>query len=307
MNYSERSRIKIGLVLISLIWGSTWLAIKIGLDSVPPISGIVIRFLVALIVLYGVIRWRGLAIPRDRPTWNLFISIGVLSFSVPFAMIYWAAQFIPTGLMSILFAVYPFVIAILSHLFLPSERVTAFKIGGIVLGFGGILLIFSQGLHWEDQFVLMGMIAVLFSTILQGISLILIKKYGEEINPLMMNFGGMLVGAIVLFLGAWVFERGIPIVMDAKAIGSILYLGTFGSVVTFAVYFWLLKRVEILYLSLISFVTPIVAVVLGSIFLDEVLGSNTFIGAGLVLGGLLLANARSSANLTSRLNESEIH
>lgn len=303
---SERTFITVGFVLISLIWGSTWLAIKIGLDSIPPLTGIVFRFGLAIPILYTMMRWKGLRVPRDRDTRNLLFVVGFLSFGLPFGLIYWSAQYVSSGLMSILFAVYPFVIAIFSHLMLPSERLTPYKISGIILGFGGVVLIFSDGIHWEDQLALLGMLGVLASTVMQGASLILIKKHGSDLNPITLNFVSMFVGTLAVAVLALVFENGELIVFDAKGIGSIVYLGTLGTVVTFVTYFWLLKRVEVVYLSLVSFVTPVVAVMLGAIVLRESLAPNTFLGAALVLGGLLVANGKGLTTALSRNAKSDI-
>jgi drug/metabolite transporter (DMT)-like permease len=125
--------------------------------------------------------------------------------------------------------------------------------------------------------------------------LILIKKHGYDLSPITLNFVSMFVGTLTIAVLALVFERGAPVVFDAKGIGSVVYLGTFGTVVTFVTYFWLLKRVEVVYLSLVSFVTPIVAVFLGAVVLDESLAPHTFLGAGLVLMGLMVANGKGLA------------
>ena len=293
---SERLLIRTGFVLLSFIWGSTWLAIKIGLDSVPPFYGVALRFLVAIPILFVLIKLRDLSIPRDRKSWNLFLTVGLLSFGFPFSILYWAEQFLPSGLMSILFAIFPFVVALLSHFFL-DEKINTFKIVGIVLGFGGIILVFSRGLHWDDNTAFWAMGSVLFCTVLQGGGLILVKKNGKDISPVTLNFAGMLVGTFWVGALALLLERFSDIHLDAKGIGSILYLGTLGSVVTFVVYFWLLKRVEAVYLSLVAFITPITASFLGAIVLDEMLEPNTFLGAALVLVGILVANGKGLLNL----------
>lgn len=294
---SERHFINIGFVLLCLIWGSTWLAIKIGLDSVPPFWGVAIRFLVALPILFVLMKVRGLTIPRDKKSWNLFLAIGLLSFGFPFSILYWSEQYLPSGLMSILFAIFPFVVAMLSHFFLPDEKINVNKLSGIVLGFAGIVLIFSRGLQWNGQMVSWAMGGVLASTIFQGSGLVIVKKNGKDINPITLNFAGMLIGTLWVGLLAVLFENISSIRLDGKAIGSILYLGTLGSVVTFAVYFWLLKRVEAVYLSLVAFITPITAVFLGAIVLNETLDPNTFLGAALVLAGILVANGKGLKNL----------
>jgi drug/metabolite transporter (DMT)-like permease len=297
---SESFSIKAGFVLLCILWGSTWLAIKIGLDSIPPFYGLFFRFLLATIVLFAIMRIRRMTIPKDRESWKLFGTVGLLSLGLPFSIIYWAEQFLPSGLMSILFAVFPFMVAIFSHLFLPEEPLNRYKIIGIVLGFSGIFIIFSPSFFTDaasNHFDLPGMAGVIVATIFQAASVIIVKKKGKNVSPITLNFGGMLVGTFPVFAMALMVEQFSDIRFDAKAIGSVLYLSTFGSVVTFIVYYWLLKRLEAVYLSFLTFITPIVAVILGSIVLSEVLEQNTFLGATLVLVGILIANGKGLFNL----------
>lgn len=289
----ESFLIKAGFVFLCLIWGSTWLAIKVGLDSAPPFYAAAIRFIVALPILFVMMKFQGLSIPTDRKSRNVFLAVGLLSFGLPFSLIYWSEQFLPSGLMSILFAIFPFVIAILSHLFLPAEPMNTYKLGGIILGFAGIVLIFLHGLQWDSDFAVVGMLGVVLATLFQGSGMIVIKKNGKDIHSITLNFVSMLIGLVPLITFAAIFENFSTIQWDAKAIGSILYLGTFGSVMTFAVYFWLLKRVQAVYLSLIAFMTPVTAVFLGAVILDEALEPNTFVGAALVLTGILIANGKN--------------
>jgi len=306
---SENTYVRSGFLLLCLVWGSTWLAIKIGLESVPPFYGIAFRFSLAAAVLYGIMRIRHMEIPRDRESWNLFAAVGILSLGFPFSLIYWSEQFLSSGLTSVLFAVFPFVVAIFSHFFLPDEPLDAFKIVGIVVGFIGIVVIFFRGSAENGAsgaISLLAMGGVVVSTILQASSVMIVKRKGKAMNPVTLNFGGMLVGSLTVALLAISFERISDIHLNAKAVGSIVYLGTFGSVLTFVVYYWLLKRLEAVYLSFLTFITPIVAVFLGTIILGETLDPNTFSGAGLVLVGIAIANGKSLRKLLSNSEKSKV-
>ncbi len=289
---SPRIGVWIGFIAISLIWGSTWLAIKIGLGSVPPFLGVGIRFLLAAAILLVIIRWRKVQIPWTREQRVLYIGLIVLSYSIPFALVYWAELYIPSGLGSILFASYPFWVAILSQMFLTSERLTFFKVAGIVLGFSGLLIIFSRDIHWTDSYGLWAMSAILLSTVMQAVSTIIVKKHGQSANPFAMNFVGMSFGGALLFLFGLTTESLSDIHWDATAIGSIAYLAVFGSVIAFVTYHWLLKRIEAVYLSLTTFINPIVAVILGALILNEELVASVYIGASFVLAGILVANGK---------------
>ena len=289
---SERIRIWIGFVTVSFVWGSTWLAIKIGLTSVPPLIAAGLRFLIASGILYIIIRVRNVQIDLSPNAKKLYVTLIFLSYSIPFGLVYWGQQFIPSGLSSILFSGFPFAVAIFSHYLLATERLNLFKVVGIVLGTCGLLVIFIRDIHWTDPSGFLGMMAIVLTTIIQALSLVLVKKYGQPISPFAMNFVGMLFGGLLLLIAGVATESFSGIVWNRAAIGSILYLAIVGSVVAFVTYHWLLKRVEAVYLSLVSFINPIIAVILGSIILHETLAPAVFIGAGFVLIGILVANGR---------------
>ncbi len=288
---SERPLVIAGLAAISIVWGSTWLAIKIGLESVTPVFGVAFRFTLAAMILAVILRVRGERLDFRKENLRVFAVLGLFSFSLPFVLVYWGEQYIGSGLASILFATYPFVVAIFSHFFLPGERLNAFKVGGTLLGFAGILVIF-----WTDLSTgtagFPGMAAIVLSTVLQGFSLVVVKRTARHIPPVHLTLGGMLCSIVVLWIMAFTMEDFSALRFDSASIGSIIYLGTFGSVLTFVVYYWLLKRVEALFLSLTALITPILAVILGALLLDEVLNSRIYAGAAMVLLGIVVANGR---------------
>jgi len=288
---SEKAIMTIGFIMISMIWGSTWLAIKIGLESMPPFYGLAFRFSLAMVILFVMMKLRGQSFPTDSTSLKLYVTLGVCSFSLPFGLVYWGEQYIPSGLAAVLFAVYPFVVAIYSHLFLPNEPMNVPKIIGIALGFIGIVIIFWNDIHFGEA-ATTGMLAIVFSTMLQGVAIITAKKLGKHISPISMNFGGMLIGVPIMYLLAFILDDTSTVKFDAKGIGSFVYLGTFGTVITFVVYYWLLKRVEAVYMSLIALVTPVLALILGTWYYGESFAASVFTGAGLVLSGILVANSK---------------
>jgi drug/metabolite transporter (DMT)-like permease len=229
----------------------------------------------------------------------LYGVLGVFSYCIPFVLLYRGELVVSTGLSSILFAAYPFVVAVASHFMLSDERMNAYKIIGIVLGFAGLLVIFWNDLHMGSAEV-PAMAGILLSATLQGVVLVIVKKYGKDIKPIGLTFGGMFAGVIVLAVMALAFEDVGSIKFDAAGIGSIIYLAMFGNVVAFVVYYWLLKRVEAVYLSLNSFITPIFAVVLGVLVLHEVFSPRIFMGAALVLAGILVTNGKDIQDIAQK-------
>ncbi len=285
----ERIKIWIAIGIASTVWGSTWIAIKLGLQTVPPLLSILARFLIASLLIGLIVRIRRLPIPWTADARKAYLSMGLLTFGIPFALVYWGQQYIPSAVGSILFAAFPFWVALFAHLMTP-EKLDRFKLGGIISGFVGVVIIFQGDIALRDTRALYGMAAIAGSVIMQALSLIQVKKYGEEVSPFVLNLIGILLAILVLGALWWGLESDREVTWGNAAVFSVLYLAIIGSVVAFVTYYWLLKRIEAVYLSLTSLLNPIVAVVLGAIVLKERLTPSVFAGAALVLTGILIAN-----------------
>jgi drug/metabolite transporter (DMT)-like permease len=283
-------KIALAYAAISFIWGSTWIAIRYGLESLTPIFSAGARFSLASIFIYTLMRIKNISLQTDKVAIRLYILMSFFSFVIPFGLVYWAQQFIPSGMAAVLFAVYPFWIVIFSHIRIPSDFIGFFKIFGTVLGFTGIVIIFSDSFAGDISNFLIGMFAVVLSGIMQAWIAVSIKKFGHHLHPLSMNFIPMVIAGISMLVIAFFTEDLSTLNFNQNAYLSILYLAFFGSVVTFTSFYWLIKHVNLVILSLVAFITPIVALVLGYFFYDEVLSTRHFIGAALVLTGVFWAN-----------------
>ncbi|MBI3003871.1 MAG: EamA family transporter [Ignavibacteriales bacterium] len=286
-----RSAISIGLTVVCLIWGSTWLAIKMGLTSVPPLFAASLRFFISSAILLLLIVLQEEKFPRRKEFWLLSLVISFNNFSVPYSLIYLGQANVPTGLSSILFATYPFWVASFSHMRLSDERMTFAKGVGMVLGFAGIVVIFSNEVNLPGAHSFVGMGAILLAAALQAYALVILKKHGKPYSPVTLNFSAMSMGAVTLLVASIGAEDIASAKFETAAISSLLYLATFGTVVTFVTYFWLVKHVQAVLLSLTAFVTPIIAIIIGSYALQERLATEVLLGASMVLTGILFANA----------------
>lgn len=283
--------------LVSLVWGSTWLAIRASLESLSPLYSASFRFIFASIFILILMKLQGVKIQKDKISVKLYLLQGFFAFIIPFALIYWAEQYIPSGLAAVLFAAYPFFVALISYFAIPSEAIGPYKLIGIILGFTGIVIIFWDDLGGDLTKYLLGMIAVVFSAAMQAGAAVVIKKHGHHLNPLSMNLLPMLMGGVFLFISAFVTEDFSALVFDSNAVISVLYLALFGSVVTFTGYYWLMKRLNIVILSFIAFITPVLALLLGWIFMSETLSVLDLAGCLFVLAGLIIANLRGLKNI----------
>ena len=295
----------IGIYLLAcVIWGSTWLAIKIGLETTPAMIAIGYRFTLAGILIYAVVAVRGIKIQTDKTAVKLYIAMALLSFVIPYGLIYWAEQFVPSGLTAVLYAVYPFSIAVFTAIMIPSEKISVNKIVGMVVSFAGLYVIFSESFTGNLNNYLIGMLVTIVSAIMQSAIAVSIKKYGKHLHPLAMNFYPMLAAGIILTIYGIISglislhtSSGMPAGWQAKVFGrfnlnalfSIFYLALFGSLITFTCYYWLLKRVNIIIVSLITFITPVIALFLGWLIYREELSLYQSAGCVLVLAGLLIA------------------
>jgi len=278
------------------LWGSTWLAIRFGLDSLTPFISSGIRFVIAAAMILVIMKLKGVRLQTDPLSIKLYFFMGYFSFVIPFGLVYWAEQFIPTGLASILFAAFPFFVIILARFSFPGQRIDPYQIIGVGLGFIGLLSIFSESISFEHGYNIWGIIAIIVSAALQSVNIIVMKKFGGHLNPLSMNFVPLFVAGVSLVSISLLAEDKTNWVFNERAILSILYLAFFGSVITFTTYYWLLKRINAVIISLSSFITPIIAVLLGWIILDESLSLRDLMGSSCVLIGILFANLKGLKN-----------
>lgn len=290
---SLTTKIILVYILLCLIWGSTWMAIRASLESLTPFISGGSRFLLAALFILILMKLKGVSLQKDRESIRLYLLMGFLSFVIPFGLVYWAEQFVPSGLASVLFGVYPFFVAIFSYFRLPDEFIGKLKIIGMSLGFIGIVVIFSDSFSTNFSNLFLGMIAVALSGVIQAWIAVTLKKSGKHLNPLSMNFIPMLIAGFAGLTAGIFFEDISTIKIDEVAVISVLYLAFFGSVVTFTSFYWLMKKINVIMLSLIAFITPIVALVLGWIFYNESLTTSHLLGSILVLIGLLTANLGS--------------
>jgi drug/metabolite transporter (DMT)-like permease len=280
-------------ILLCCIWGSTWLFIKIGLADLPPLTFAGIRFLIAAAVIFGLMRVRKVSLPRSRKDWTFLAVTGVLSFSLNYGLIFWGEQFISSGLAAVLQATIPAFGLIIAHFYLPNEQLSSLKITGVLLGVIGVAVIFSNELTVAGPRALAGSIAVVLSSLFVAYSNVLVKARGRKLNPGFIAAGQMLFGLIPLLLIGIPFE-GNPLNFrwTRMAIVSLLYLAIVGSVVAFLLYYWLVQNMDVTKTMLIALVTPVVAVLLGMLVLNERLTWRTLLGGLMIMSGIGLIVVR---------------
>ncbi len=274
-----------------VIWGTTWAAIRVGLEFVPPFTGVAIRFAVAAAVLAAAGLLLGIPLTGSPPERRLWVVHGVLTFCASYTITYWAEQYVPSGLTSVLFATFPLFVVVLAHWVLPDERLRRASMLGVVVGFAGVAVIFSEDLTaLGGPEVLIGSLVMLLAPFASAIGNVAVKRWGSAVHPLSLNVGGMTLTAVLVGGLAAVVERDQEVVFNATSVGSILYLALLGSALTFSLYFWLLQSMSATRLALIAYVIPVVAVAVGTLAFDEPLTARLVGGGLLVLFGVGLAS-----------------
>ncbi len=280
------------LTLLSLIWGTTWSVIQIGLVGVPPLTGVSLRFGLAGVLLLVMARARGVPLGRSSSERRLWWVNTTFAFCGSFGIVYWAEQWVPSGLTAVLFATYPLFVALLAWWFLPDEPLGLMESLAILVGFGGVLLIFSEDLRaLGGPAVARASLVLLIAPFVSAIASVAVKRHGAGIHPLSLAGVPMLGGSLVMGALALIFERDRVFTWNAASIGAIVYLAVVGSAVTFSLYYWMLALLPAKRVALISYVVPVIAVIIG-VLRGEALTARMLAGAVLVVGGVTLATQR---------------
>lgn len=279
----------LGYLGLCLIWGSTWLGIKVGLDAgMPPLLGVSLRFAIAALILLPIAWFTGRAAFRDRVAWRLATLVGVTSFGIGYGCTYLGGMYVPSGLGSLTFGVFPFWVAVLAH-FILGDRLSAGKLTAIAVGLGGLVTLYwgsLQALGWNAA---LGVAIITFSVLIQGISQVYVKRDGANVPAVFLSGVGMGIGSLVLVLLATLRgEWSMPFPLTTPVVASIAYLAVFGSIFTFLIYYQLLKRLSATLMAMVALITPPIAVVLGIIFKGERLGVVTMTGGAIVLLGVFM-------------------
>lgn len=276
-------------LLLCLIWGSTWLFIKLGLEDLPPLTFAGIRFVIAAIILLLLIALRRLPFPRRRRDLMLLAFTGILSFSLNYGLVFWGEQYISSGLAALLQSTLPAFGLIIAHYYLPGEPMTLPRIAGVVMGVIGVGVIFSNQLRVSGPKALWGSAALVLSAFCAAYANVLVKAYCKHIDPIVLAAGQMIFGLVPLFLIGIPLE-GNPLKLHWTwmALISLLYLAIVGTVIAFSLYYWLIRNMNVTDTMLIALVTPVTAIILGMIVLKETLEWRTLAGGLMIMSGIAL-------------------
>lgn len=276
------------ITILSLIWSSTWMAIKVGLETLPPFLSAGLRFFIAFVALLLFARQQKIPIPYNLKSHLFFLGFSFINFFGGYALVYWGEQYINSGLASILFSVMPFYVALFSMKLLKTEQITFKKMLGITVGFCGVVLIFKDQLHLSHPMAFWGMAALLISPAFSAVGTILAKKARMSFHAVTLSTFPLLYTALTFFLFHFILEQNAPAIFTLNAVLSLFYLGLFGTALAFVLYFYLLKTTSAVLMSLITFITPPLALFWGWVVLGEAITIQLIIGMIIIFSGIAI-------------------
>ncbi len=269
---------------VVLIWATTPLAIKWSSDGAGFLFGSASRMVLGLFVCLVLIALLSRRMRWHRQAFLTYLA-GGLGIWGALTSVYWGAQHIPSGLVSVLYGLSPIVTALMAALWLDERALTPFRLLGMLLGLSGLAVIFGHGQQAGPQ-ALSGMAAVLLSVHIHAASSVWVKRIRAGLHPLETVAGSLLLAA-PLFVINWALGDGkLPTELPQHTLASILYLGVIGSVLGFVLYYYVLHHVQASRVALITLITPVLALLIGQWLNAEQVGPKEWLGATIILLGL---------------------
>lgn len=281
-------------VALCLIWGSTWYFIKITLNAgMPPMYGVGIRFFFSGLLFFLILLLRKESIPINKQSIKLYLSFALLNFSLSYGITYWATQYVYSSISAIIWGLFPAVTSLIAHFMIPNdpnERLTQNKLLALGTGFIGLTIISSNQTIDFSSNSSIGILLLICAVVAAAYPSVLYKKHSKEVNHYQMNAVCQLItGVVMLSLSYFIeTEETMQLVWTNELILSTIYLIVLGGVVSWGIYFWLYQHLTVTQVTYVAIFPPIVAIIMGWIFLNEVLTIKEIIGTIFILSGSVL-------------------
>lgn len=283
--------------ILYFVWGSTFFAIRIGVQEVPPLLFAAIRFLTAGVLLYGGMRLRGVKAPT-RQQWFSVTCVAFLIFVGDYGLLFWAEKRVPSGLAAVMMATIPVFLALLEIVLLKTQRLTTRLAFALLIGIAGVAVLMSRTLHVSGAPIdAPGALALIVGAVFWSVASVLSRKLPFPESKALSSGAQMTAGGLLLFLAASAFGEWRdfdPRAVSGRAWVALVYLIVAGSLIGFTAYVWLLHRESPTKVGTYAYVNPVVAVVLGYFLGGEALGMRTVLGTLAVLVSVvIITTARS--------------
>jgi drug/metabolite transporter (DMT)-like permease len=298
----------LAFAIIYFVWGSTFLAIRVGVREVPPLILAAMRFLAAGLVLYGWMAVRGERAPNRRQ-WLSALLLAALIFLVDYGLLFWAEQRVPSGLAAVMMTTIPVFTALAEIIFLRTQRLTLRLALALLIGIAGVAVLTSNSVHLGGRPIdRLGAIALIVGSISWSAASILSRKLPLPESKGMSSGAQMLIGGVLLTLAAAVrgeFRAFHPAAVSQEAWLALVYLIVAGSIVGFTAYVWLIHRESPTKVGTYAYVNPLVAVVIGHFWGREALGLRTILGTLFILVSVVVVITLKRAKPSVMVAETE--
>ena len=284
---------------IVLIWSTTPLAIQWSTQGAGFAFAVFARMAIGLtLAAVLVVAWR-IGLPLHARARRAYLLGGASLFGA-MALTYWSARYVHSGLVSVLFGLSPLMASLMAAVWLGERSLTPLRLFGTLLGAAGLGVIFLHGDSLGGEHALAGLTALLAAVAIYSAGLVGLKRIGDDSPPLATTVGTLSTSLPFFGLVWWLDGGAMPADLPLRSASAIAYLGIFGSVLGFALYYYVIKHMEASRVALITLITPVIALLLGHALNDEVIGWRVWVGTGLILAGLALYQFSSLRGLLSR-------
>ena len=280
------------LCLLGAIWGTSYLFIKIIVHEVPPLTLVAGRTGFAALILWILIFLSKIERPKDNKIWRAFAVVGLLNGAIPYTLISWGEQYIPSGWAALLQATTPIFTILAAHFLTQDDRINGKKTLGVILGFTGVGLLMLPEIRAGRLALTWGMLAIVGSSISYALSSIYARKHLKGLSPILSSAGQLSFGFIYIFPLSMIFDHPFSLTPSLAAVLSWTALILLGTVVGYIIFYTLLERSNATFAVSVTYVVPIFGLILGAIFLIETLSPVIIISLICILIGVLLIRVK---------------
>lgn len=279
------------LLILGTIWGASYLFIKVIVAEVPVLTLVAGRVTLATVIMWGILRARGLSLPRSRRMWGAYAMLGFLGAALPYSLISWGEQYIPSGLASLLQATTPIFTVILAHFLTDDEPVAMAKIIGVIIGFVGVGILMlpdpSTGLRAD----LLGQLAIVGSSLCYAGVAIYARSRLRGQPPLVSATGQLTMGMVYMLPASLLIDRPFGLSPSLPVLASWMVLTILGTVVAYVIYFTIIERTSATFVTMVTYIIPVNGLMLGALVLNEQLNATVLGSLVLILLGVLLVRS----------------
>lgn len=296
-----RHKIILGYASLCLIWGTTWMAIRVLVHDVPPMWAAGVRMLIAAVVLGALVWLRNLPWPQTRREWLMAAVLSITMMALPFGLIFWSEQFVSSSLTAVFYATAPLFVSLFTP-FLLKKSVPRSAVFAMLIALGAIAYLFNVSFRGDVKSTVGGLM-ILAAVVSSSFSAVIAKREMKHVDATVSTTVQLVLSGIVLVAVSLVAERGLPSDWNAKSISALLFLSVFGSAIAFTVWYSLVKHIAPYKLTTTNLIVPFIAIAEGALILQEMITAPMFVAAVIVMGSVgvvLRAEAEQALSLKSQ-------